>query len=340
MSMAYFISEVAQAHDGSLLMAHSMIESSKKAGFDAVKFQAHFAKHESSEDEKFRVELRYLPDRSRYDYWKRMEFDSYQLSELYSHTKSLGLDYVCSPFSEYAVEVLEKSGVDVYKIGSGEFFNLPLIELVLKTNKRVFISTGMSSWEEIIKMSEYLKEFYPIQFNNVVFFHCTTSYPCPIEKIGINNILKLKSSIGVDNVGFSDHSGKGSTIMAGFFAGARLFEFHSIYSKEIIGFDSSSSITFEESTRLIQDIRYIELLSSISEDKDTISRSLSDLKLNFSKSFYLVRDLAQGTVIERSHLQLKKPGIGISSDKLELVLGKKLNRSMRSGQILKLDYLE
>lgn len=337
--MPYFISEVAQAHDGSMLMAHSMIESSKKAGFDAVKFQAHFAEHESSREEKFRIQLPYLADKSRYEYWKRMEFDYHQLCELYSHSKDLDLDHICSPFSEYAVDVLEKAGVDVYKIGSGEFYNLQLIELVLKTNKKVFISTGMSSWDEINKMNSYLKEFYPREYSNVIFFHCTTSYPCPIEKIGIKNISKLKASICADKVGFSDHSGNSSTILAGYFAGANFFEFHTIFSKDIIGFDSSSSITFNEAGKLIQEIKYIELLNSISDDKDKISETLTDLKLNFSKSLYLKMDLAKGTKLEKFHLQLKKPAIGIPFEKIELVLGRKLNKNMFSGDLIKLEDL-
>ena len=93
---SYFISEVAQAHDGSMLMAHSMIEASKKHGFNAIKFQAHFAEHESSKEEKFRIKLPYLPDKTRYDYWKRMELDYHKLNELYKHSKSLDLDFIYS----------------------------------------------------------------------------------------------------------------------------------------------------------------------------------------------------------------------------------------------------
>jgi len=330
----YFISEVAQAHDGSLLMAHSMIESSKKSGFDAIKFQAHFAEYESSKDEKFRIQLPYLPDKTRFEYWKRMEFDYYQLNELYSHTKSKGLDYICSPFSEYAVDVLEKAGVDIYKIGSGEFFNLKLIDLVLSTNKKVFISTGLSTWEEISELSDYLLAKHPNKYKNIIFFHCTTSYPCPIEKIGINNISRLKSNLNTDNIGFSDHSGNPNTMIAAYFLGANYFEYHSIYSRDILGFDSSSSITFEESYKLIKDIRYFEELISASNDKNIIANSLSELKLNFSRSLYYACDLPKGTVIQESHLCLKKPGIGISHDDINLIIGRSLKESKSAGELV------
>jgi N-acetylneuraminate synthase len=96
--MSYFISEVAQAHDGSMLMAHSMIEASKKHGFNAIKFQAHFAEHESSKEEKFRIKLPYLPDKTRYDYWKRMELDYHKLNELYKHSKSFSNKCQCREY--------------------------------------------------------------------------------------------------------------------------------------------------------------------------------------------------------------------------------------------------
>lgn len=332
--MPYFISEVAQAHDGSMLMAHSMIEASVKCGFNAIKFQAHFAEHESSKEEKFRINLPYLPDKTRYDYWKRMEFDFYKLNELYNHSKSVKLDFICSPFSEYAVDLLEKSGVDIYKIGSGEFFNKKLIELILQTKKKIFISTGMSTWEEITKMSNFILDKYPEEYNNVVFFNCTTSYPCPLDKIGIKNIGKLKNLLNTDNVGFSDHSGNPNTIIAGYFYGANFFEFHTIFSREIIGFDSNSSLTFDESFKLIQDIKYYDLLNSTSLDKNLISDSLNELKLNFSKSLCYAKDLPRGTIISTDHLVVKKPGNGISFDEIDNVIGKQLNKDVTKDSLV------
>jgi N-acetylneuraminate synthase len=263
-----------------------------------------------------------------------MEFDYYQLNELYNHSKSVGLDFICSPFSEYAVDVLEKAGVDVYKIGSGEFFNLKLIELILSTNKKLFISTGLSTWEEIIKISSYLKEKYPIQYKNIIFFHCTTSYPCPIEKIGIKNISRLKEFLKVENIGFSDHSGNPNTIIAGYFEGANYFEFHSIYSKDILGFDTSSSITFEDSKKLIEDVKYFDELYVRSNDKNIITNSLSELKLNFSKSLYYTCDLPKGTIIHESHLCLRKPGVGIPYEDINLFIGKSLIEDKSSGQLV------
>src|SRR5690349_7743027 len=98
------VAEVAQAHDGSLGMAHAYVDAAASAGADAVKFQTHYADHESSPDEPFRV--KFSPqDATRYDYWKRLEFTPEQWQELATHCRKSGLLFLSSPFSTYAVEV-------------------------------------------------------------------------------------------------------------------------------------------------------------------------------------------------------------------------------------------
>ena len=102
---AFVVAEVGQAHDGSVGYAHSFIDIASQIGVDAIKFQAHFASEESTRDEKFRVNFSYV-DKDRYDYWKRMEFSPSQLKELKDHSESVGLEFICTPFSNYAIDVL------------------------------------------------------------------------------------------------------------------------------------------------------------------------------------------------------------------------------------------
>ena len=152
--------------------------------------------------------------------------------------------------------------------------------------------------------------------------------------LGIKNIAKLKNLLNTQNIGFSDHSGNPNTIIAGYFQGANFFEFHTIFSREIIGFDTSSSLTFKESSKLIEDIKYFDLLNSSSLDKNEISDSLIDLKSNFSKSLYFSKDLVNGTIIAIDHLVVKKPGIGISYDEVDTVLGKQLINDVKKDSLV------
>ena len=116
------IAEIAQAHDGSLGMAHAYIDAVAKTGCNAIKFQTHIADAESSIHEPFRVKFS-KQDATRMDYWKRMEFSLAQWKEIKAHCDALGLEFMSSPFSNAAVDLLEVVGVKRYKIGSGEVNN-------------------------------------------------------------------------------------------------------------------------------------------------------------------------------------------------------------------------
>ena len=113
------VAEIAQAHDGSLGMAHSLIESSANSGATDIKFQMHYADHESTINDKFRIDS-FPQDKTRYDYWKRMEFSFDQWSELFCHCRNLGLNIIVSPFSHFAVDRCIKLGISSLKLGSGE----------------------------------------------------------------------------------------------------------------------------------------------------------------------------------------------------------------------------
>ena len=140
----FIIAEIGQAHDGSLGSAHAYIDAVAEAGVDAVKFQTHIAHAESSKHEQFRVKG-FPQDKTRYDYWKRMEFTPEQWSDLLSHAKEKGLIFLSTPFSIEAVELLENLNVPAFKIGSGDIDNIDLIESVIKTQKPILLSSGMSS---------------------------------------------------------------------------------------------------------------------------------------------------------------------------------------------------
>ena len=124
------IAEIGQAHDGSLGIVHSYIDAISKTGVDAIKFQTHIAEAESSKFEPFRVNFSYQ-DKSRFDYWTRMEFDLNEWIGIKKHCDEVGLDFISSPFSQSAVDLLEKVNVTKYKIGSGEVNNILMLEKIL-----------------------------------------------------------------------------------------------------------------------------------------------------------------------------------------------------------------
>ncbi len=329
----YVIAEVAQAHDGSLGLAHSFIDAAAAAEVDAIKFQTHFAAAESSIYEPWRVKFS-KQDESRFDYWKRMEFTREQWVELAEHARSKKLEFLSSPFSVEAVDLLEELQVAAYKIGSGEITNPILLKRIGETKKPVLISTGMSSWKEIDVAMETCQTLkLP-----VALFQCTTIYPTPLEKVGLNCLRELKDRYRVP-VGLSDHSGEVEAGLAAVSLGANLLEVHITFSKGMFGPDATSSITTEDLKKLMKSIRRIETMLSHPVNKDAMAVELNETKKNFSKSLVLTKAMQKGDKLTESCVSSRKPLRGIPSSDLHKVEGVRLLRDLPSGHFLNWDDL-
>lgn len=328
------IGEVAQAHDGSLGLAHSFIDAIANAGADAVKFQTHIAAAESTPAEPWRV--KFSPqDESRYAYWKRMEFTEDQWIELKHHADERGLLFLSSPFSVEAVELLEQVGVIAWKIASGEVGGSRMFERMAATKLPVFLSTGMSTLPEIDRAVDQIKSCgLP-----VTVLQCTTAYPCPPEKVGLNLISFFHDRYQTA-VGLSDHSGTIYPGLAAATLGISVLEVHVTLSREMYGPDVSSSVTIAELKQLVEGVRFIERMKARPVDKDHLAAELQPLRRLFGKSIVTRSALAAGTVLREEHLTVKKPGHGLSEDKLGLVLTRKLRVALPADALVLEEHLD
>jgi len=320
----FTIAEVAQAHDGSLGMAHAYIDALAKRGVDAVKFQIHLAYAESSIHEPFRVKFS-QQDKTRYEYWKRMSFTKDQWKGIKQHCDEENVEFMASAFSNEAIDWLEDIGVKRYKIGSGEVNNLLMLQKIAQTQKPVILSSGMSSFEELDESVKFLKD----KNIDVSVLQCTTAYPTPAESYGLNVIQELKSRYQV-KVGYSDHSGKVSTGLAAVALGAEILEFHVAFSKEQFGPDTSSSLTLDQTQDLIEGVNDISKAIHHPIDKHDNS-NFASLKSIFEKSLAVNKDLPKGHVLTFEDLEAKKPkNYGIAASKFKSVIGKTLQRDMEA----------
>ncbi len=322
------IAEVGQAHEGRIEMAHNYIEALSKTGVDAVKFQVHIAEAESSIHEPFRVKLA-TQDKTRFDYWKRMEFTLQQWKELKKHCDEARVEFLASPFSNAAVDLLEEVGVKSYKIGSGEVNNFLLLEKIARTGKPVILSSGMSSFEELGHTVAFLKK----RKVEISILQCTTAYPTKPENYGLNVIGELKKQYGVP-VGYSDHSAKIETCVAAAALGAEILEFHAVFSRNSSGPDVSSSLEMEGIRQLVKAVRNIEIALKNPIDKSDNSK-FTDLKNIFEKSLAVNKDLPEGHKLRFEDLEAKKPkAYGVNAFEFEKVIGKKLNRNLNQWEFL------
>lgn len=322
------IAEIAQAHDGSLGSAHAYIDAVAEAGAYGIKFQTHIAAAESTPGEPWRVKFSPQDD-SRYDYWKRMEFSEDQWHGLKKHADDRDLIFLSSPFSLEAHELLSRVGIYAWKIASGEVSNIQLVDAMLKTGLPIWLSTGMSSLDEIDKAVERIQSYE----NPLTVLQCSSIYPTPPEKVGLNLIPFFRDRYKC-NVGLSDHSGSIFPGLAAAVLGADLVEVHVTFSRDSFGPDISSSITLMELRQLVDGIHYISKTIENPVDKDQIARELAETRAIFTKSVALLEDLPQGTVLRADHLTGKKPGTGIPVTMISEVVGKKLTRDMSSKDLL------
>ena len=322
------VAEVAQAHDGSLGMAHAFVDAIADAGADAVKFQTHIAAAESTVREPWRVKFS-KQDATRYDYWKRMEFTEEQWQGLKDHATQRDLLFLSSPFSLEAVELLTRVGVAAWKIASGEVGNTQLFDKVSRTGLPIFLSTGMSPLDEIDRAVAIVqKHGAPL-----TVMQCTSMYPCPPEKIGLNLIPFFRDRYGCA-VGLSDHSGKIYPGLAAVTMGIEVLEVHVTLSRQMFGPDVSVSLTTDELKQLVEGVRFLEAVITNPVDKDAVANDAADLRSVFGQSVVARQDLPAGTVLAAEHLATKKPGTGLPAARLMELMGARLNRSLKADELV------
>jgi len=329
------IAEVAQAHDGSLGIAHSFIDAIAAAGADAVKFQTHIAEAESTPAEPWRVKFSYQ-DATRYDYWRRMGFTEPQWRGLKEHADRAGLLFLSSPFSLEAVDLLDRLGAPAWKVASGEITNRPMLEAMMAAGKPIILSTGMSPLAEIDALVQWIaaERRHPL-----ALLQCTSAYPCPPEKVGLNVMPQLRARFRLP-VGLSDHSGKIFAGLAAVALGCDILEVHVTFSRAMFGPDGPASLTFDELAQLVKGVREIEAMRRGPGDKDALAAETAPLRDLFTKSVVARADLPAGAVLDRAALAAKKPGKGFSAERMDELLGKRLKTAKAANDFIYPDDVE
>ncbi len=328
------VAEVAQTHDGSLGSAHAFIDAIAKTGADAVKFQTHIAAEESTPGEPWRVKFS-KQDTTRFDYWKRMEFTAEQWLGLKLHADDKNLIFMSSAFSEAAVDLLERVGMNIWKVGSGEVSNFPLLKSIAARNGAVILSSGMSEWSELDEAVDLVRG----SGNPLAVLQCTTAYPCPPEAIGLNLIGELRERYG-SAVGLSDHSGSIFPGLAAATLGADVLEVHVTLSREMFGPDVSASVTTAELRQLAEGVRQIEKMIGSPVDKNLMAGKMSEFRTMFTKSVVAGADIPAGTVLSTDHLKFKKPGTGHPASQIDSLIGRTLSRDVKTDEFVQLTDLE
>ena len=324
------IAEVGSVHDGSLGNAQKLIDVASECSADAVKFQIHIAAAETLRDAPMPS---YFTGEPRYEYFERTAFTLKQWCELKAHCQERGVEFLSSPFSIEAVELLEEVDVARYKVPSGEVTNLPYLGVIAQTGKPVLLSSGMSSWAELDEAVNTILRHH----DRLTILQCTSEYPCPYEQVGLNVMLEMKERYGLP-VGLSDHTLTIYASLAAVTLGASVIEKHLTLSRLMYGSDARHSLEPNQFADLVRGIRAIETILASKVDKGDVARFAS-MKATFEKSVVSLVDIPAGTLITEAMIGLKKPGTGIPAKRLGEVLGKRARRRVPKDTVIREEYL-
>lgn len=319
------IAEIGSVHDGSFGNALRLIDAAAEAGADAVKFQTHIAEAETLRDAK---SPSYFSAEPRFEYFTRTGFSLEKWQKIASHCRERNVEFMSSPFSEEAVDLLEQVGMQRYKIPSGEVTNVPMLEKIAALGKSVILSSGMSPWDELDRAVGVVKA----SRSGLAVLQCTSEYPCPPERVGLNVMLEMRDRYGVP-VGLSDHTVNPYATLAAVALGATVIERHLTFSRKMYGSDAKHSLEPAELADLIRGIREIEVMRATDVDKDNIE-NLREMKSIFEKSVVALKHVAAGAVFERDALGIRKPGTGLPAARLKDVVGRRAARDVTAGRVL------
>lgn len=317
----WIIAEIGSVHDGSFGNAQKLIEAAAAAGANCVKFQTHIADAETLENA---PTPGYFKAEPRKAYFKRTGFSQEQWIELNVVAKRCGVEFLSSPFALEAVDLLENVGVSAYKIPSGEVTNLPLLAKVAATRKPALLSSGMSTWKELEAAVKVLSNGGPL-----CVMQCTSAYPCPSEKVGLNVLEQIKDKFPGVYIGYSDHTLGMAAGIAAATLGATVVEKHFTFSKLMYGSDAKHSMEPPEFKLFCEALKETWAIIKNPIDKDKLtSAEMKDMKMIFQKSIVLSQNLPAGHKLTDKDLAFKKPGDGISADQAEFIIGRVLKKAL------------
>lgn len=322
------IAEIGSVHDGSLGNAKRLISLAARCGADAVKFQTHIAQAETTRDA---PTPSYFKAEPRFEYFERTSFSLAEWRDLRMAAEGERLEFLSSPFSLEAVDLLEEIGVSRYKIPSGEVTNLPMLDAIARTGRPVLLSSGMSSWDELDRAVEAIRR----HTNELTVLQCTSEYPCPPEHVGLNVLAEMRSRYGTP-VGLSDHTLSVWAPIAATVLGATVIEKHLTFSRQMYGSDAAHSLEPAEFTSMVDGVRAVSVMLGSPIDKSNVA-SMATMKATFEKSVVTRNAIRSGDPIAPTDVAVKKPGTGLPPEWITRVVGKPAARDLPADAVIIFD---
>lgn len=331
MTHVFIIAEAGVNHNGCLERAKDMIDVAFDSGADAIKFQSFDAgKLVTKNADQAEYQAKNTgATQSQYDLLKALEFNKHQFSTLKDYADKKGILFLSTPFdSDYLNFLVDDLDMQYIKVPSGEVTNAPFLFEVAQKKKKVIVSTGMCTLDDIKKALGILvlgygdhethlfdnhsvdESQWDILSKNVSILHCTTDYPTPYHDVNLNVLQTFKETFKGMNVGYSDHTLDIFVPLAAVSLGARVIEKHFTLDRNLEGPDHKASLQPDELKKMCEGIRAVEKSLGSFEKKPTPTE-IKNSKIA-RKSLVAQRSIKKGEVFSKENITCKRPGSGLS----------------------------
>ena len=327
-SAPYVIAEIGVNHEGSMDLAKRLVDLAREGGADAAKFQTYKADTLASKHSPSYWDLSKEPTTSQHKLFQKYDsFGPDEYRELARYCGEVGIEFVSTPFSDDAVDLLEPL-MPFFKIASADITTTPLLRRVARTGKPVVLSTGASTSAEVRLAVETLRK--------LSLLHCVLNYPTADENAHLGMITALRREYPDVLIGYSDHTvpDEGMTALCtAYVLGAKIIEKHFTHDKTLPGNDHYHAMDMDDLRRFIANVKRLDSMIGSTEDVASIETEEIS-RTNARRSIVLDADVTAGTVLTEAMLTYKRPGTGVSPVDWDRVIGMRVKRDLSRDDVL------
>ena len=325
----FIIAEAGVNHNGRLDLALKLVDMAATIGADAVKFQTFKAEQVVTEKGKMAQyqERNIGKKQSQREMLKQLELPENFYPPIIKRCRQKGIIFFSTPHGgKKSVDLLEKLGVQLYKIDSGNLTNYILLDKIARLKKPMIVSTGMATMKEIQEAVKFIRSRGN---NKIVVLHCTTDYPCRPNEVDLRAMQTMMNVLDVP-VGYSDHTQDSQVAIMAATLGMAVYEFHITLDKNLPGPDQAASADFNEAKERVKAIRQVAVImgSSVKKPRPSEKQYIKTVR----RSLVYLRNLPAGHIIGYDDIDGKRPGDGVATIFFEKYIGKKLKKSVFSDQ--------
>ena len=325
----YFVAELNTSHFGNIKLAKKMILSAKQSGCDCVKLQSW------TSDTLYSKNF-YKKNPISKKFFDKYSLNNHKLKELSIYSKKIGISFSSTPYSEDEVDFLVKECNPAFiKVASMDLNNHIFLKYIAKKKVPIILSTGMGTEKEIVRAVKVIKDNGQ---SKICILHCVSLYPLDHKIANLKNITMLRKKFKNIPIGYSDHSIGSLLPVASVSLGACLIEKHFTLDNQKIGMDNQMATEPGGMKKLTSDC--LISFDALGSENRKLSRQEFDQRKKMRRSVFIKKMIKKNEIITMKKIILRRPGTGISPNKIKMILGKIARKDLKEGSLFKMSFVK